>query len=122
MAHCGVVWIDKAACAGSDPALFDHARYPQALAALGFCMRCTVRQECLAAVRPGRSFFDGVCGGVVWRNGYRVRPDNTSRGDRNDGEFLPGMEDHWERVPVPASRVVRHPSRGRPEHEQCCLW
>jgi hypothetical protein len=33
-------------------------------------------------VRPSKSFYDGVAGGVVWRNGYVVRKDNSTREDR----------------------------------------
>jgi hypothetical protein len=75
-------WIHSAACAGSDPIMFDHYMYPQAIAALTICGTCKFTVECVEWVKPNKSFFDGVAGGVVWRNGYRVRPDNTTREDR----------------------------------------
>jgi hypothetical protein len=72
--------LRDAACIGHDPALFDITEYPRALAALAVCGTCTIKVQCLAVVRPGPSWFDGVAGGIVWRNGYQVRRDNTSRG------------------------------------------
>lgn len=71
-----------AACLGHDPRLFDATAYPQAHAAIAVCAMCRIHDECLAVVRPGPSWFDGVAGGIVWRNGYKVRRDNTSRGDK----------------------------------------
>lgn len=69
----------NAACAGEDPALFDQRRYPEALPALAICATCDSTALCLTIVRPQRSKFDGVAGGKVWRNGYQVRRDNTTR-------------------------------------------
>ncbi len=80
-----------AACIGHNPTLFDATEYPQALAALAVCGTCTIKVECLAVVRPGPSWFDGVAGGLVWRNGYQVRRNNTSRGRSrlgDDGESV----------------------------------
>lgn len=71
-----------ARCLGHDPRYWDATEYPQALAALAICEPCTVKVECLQTVRPGPSWFDGVAGGIVFRNGYQVRRDNRSRGDR----------------------------------------
>ena len=70
-----------AECNGENPVLFDAHRYPEAWAALTICAKCRVTQECIEYVRPSKSHFDGVCGGVVWRNGYRVRLDNSTRED-----------------------------------------
>lgn len=70
------------ACTGQDPALFDHNRFPEARAALAFCGICPLPEECIQIVRPQKSSFDGVAGNVVWRNGYRVRHDNSTREDR----------------------------------------
>ena len=75
-------WLERAACANIDPALFDHFVFPQAASAISVCNRCTVIEQCMNWVRPSKSYFDGVAAGVVWRNGYRVRPDNTTREDR----------------------------------------
>jgi|JI10StandDraft_1071094.scaffolds.fasta_scaffold112397_7 hypothetical protein len=73
---------ERAACAEEDPALFDQHRYPEVERALSVCSTCGVTEECLTIVRPQRSSFDGVAGGQVWRNGYRVRRDNSTREDR----------------------------------------
>ena len=37
--------------------------------ALQVCAPCTVKEWCLAEVRPAESHFDGVAGGVAWING-----------------------------------------------------
>lgn len=74
--------VDDAACNGADPRLFDVFTYPEALPALAYCAMCFVHDACLEVVRPQRSHFDGVAGKVVWRNGYRVRSNNTTREDR----------------------------------------
>lgn len=75
-------WLQRAACAGEDPALFDYYVFPEAREALRICGNCRFVEECLTWVRPNKSFYDGVAAGIVWRNGYRVRPDNTTREDR----------------------------------------
>lgn len=77
--------LGLAACAGADPRLFDAHTFPEADEALEFCRGCVVVLECVSWVRPNRSFFDGVCGGMVWRNGYKVRADNSTREDRLRG-------------------------------------
>lgn len=75
-------WLQQAACSGEDSVLFDHYVFPEAREALRICGNCLFVQECLMWVRPNKSFYDGVAAGIVWRNGYRVRPDNTTREDR----------------------------------------
>jgi len=77
-----VKWLQQASCSGEDPVLFDHYVFPEAREALRICGNCLFVQECLTWVRPNKSFYDGVAAGIVWRNGYRVRPDNTTREDR----------------------------------------
>lgn len=74
--------LSDAACVGADPGLFDDTTYPRALSGLGYCEVCPVIDLCMDTVRPSRSGFDGVAAGVVWRNGYRVRRDNSTREDR----------------------------------------
>lgn len=74
--------LSKAACLETDPRIFDHYVYPEAREALTVCSRCTVVAACMNWVRPSKSYFDGVAAGIVWRNGYRVRPDNSTREDR----------------------------------------
>lgn len=75
-------WLSLAACVGEKPALFDHVTYPEASEALRICGHCRYTSECMELVRPSKSSFDGIAAGVVWRNGYRVRPDNSTREDR----------------------------------------
>ena len=75
-------WLELASCTGEDPALFDHYTFPEASEALRICSHCRVVQECMDWVRPSKSFYDGVAAAVVWRNGYRVRGDNSTREDR----------------------------------------
>lgn len=70
------------ACAEQDPALFEATTYPAARKALAWCAVCPATEDCLTIVRPQRTWFDGVAGGIVWRNGYRVRGDNTTREER----------------------------------------
>lgn len=74
--------LREAACIGSNPVIFDEYRYPNAALGVEICKRCLVTVECLEYVRPQKSSFDGVAGGLVWRNGYRVRSDNSTREDR----------------------------------------
>ena len=71
-----------AACVGADPRLFDSTTFPGADLALHYCGHCPVVALCLDIVRPSKSHFDGVAGGIVWRNGYKVRSDNSTREDR----------------------------------------
>lgn len=74
--------LSAAACSGADPGYFDSTTYPQAWMALSYCAVCTVTELCIQVVRPSKSSFDGVAGGIVWRNGYKVRKDNSTREDR----------------------------------------
>lgn len=74
--------LSAAACLGVEPAVFDEYKFPEAHLALWFCQKCPIVETCMDVVRPSKSHFDGVAGGIVWRNGYRVRPDNSTREDR----------------------------------------
>jgi hypothetical protein len=65
-------WRLAAACADLPARTVFATRAKQAGPALRRCPRCPVRTECLAAVDPERSWFDGVCGGLLWRNGRAV--------------------------------------------------
>ena len=75
-------WMSQAACVGESPDLFDAFTFPAADEAVRICGNCRVIDECMSWVRPNKSFFDGVAAAVVWSNGYRVRPDNSTREDR----------------------------------------
>ncbi|MBB4948518.1 WhiB family redox-sensing transcriptional regulator [Kitasatospora gansuensis] len=61
-----------AACTGLPGGTVFATRYAQALPALLACGRCPLRAECEAAVDPANSWFDGVCGGRLWRNGRPI--------------------------------------------------
>lgn len=65
------VALEYAACAGVNPRLFDETTYPQAWNALKVCSSCPRRTQwaCLKKIEPHRTWFDGVAGGMVWRNG-----------------------------------------------------
>lgn len=87
-------WLPLTACSGEDPALFDHFTFPAASEALRICSNCRFVAECMDWVRPSKSFFDGVAAGVVWRNGYRVRGDNSTREDKIISRRMGIGEDH----------------------------
>lgn len=70
------ILMQKAACSGADPQLFDNTEGPQVWQALYYCERCPVSKECDEVVRPRKSFFDGVAANKVWRNGDRIWPDS----------------------------------------------
>lgn len=74
--------LSLAACRNLSASVFDAYTFPAAQRALDVCARCTIVETCLDWVRPQKSFFDGVAGGIVWRNGYKVRRDNSTREDR----------------------------------------
>ena len=58
-----------AACVGANPRLFDQTDVLRATYALAHCRDCRIPDLCLAVVRPETSHYDGVAGGIVWRNG-----------------------------------------------------
>lgn len=86
--------LSAAACSGADPGVFDDTTFPNALLALSYCETCKITELCVQIVRPSKSSFDGVAGGIVWRNGYKVRRDNSTREDRlrkgNGAESIQG--------------------------------
>lgn len=58
----------KPSCEDEEPSLFDNEfTFGMALA---ICAECPVREWCLNRVDPAGSWFDGVAGGVVWREGF----------------------------------------------------
>lgn len=62
-------FIDQAPCRDSDPWLFDQSQIDLAQPALAYCRACPFWESCEILVEPRSSYFDGVCGGKVWRNG-----------------------------------------------------
>jgi hypothetical protein len=70
----------QAACRSADPTLFDaNAWTPEARVALRYCLECPVQLLCLTVVVTPASFYDGVAGGMVWRNGRPVRPPRKEK-------------------------------------------
>ncbi|MFG2178941.1 WhiB family transcriptional regulator [Streptomyces abikoensis] len=68
-----VDWRSHAACVGLPDAAVFARRPKDALPALRACAGCPVARYCLEAVAPRESWFDGVCGGRLWRNGKEAR-------------------------------------------------
>lgn len=62
-------FLDEAPCRNSDPWLFDQHQIDLAQPALQICKSCPFWENCDEWVSPRANFFDGVCGGKVWRNG-----------------------------------------------------
>ncbi|MFJ8022036.1 hypothetical protein [Streptomyces sp. NPDC096311] len=65
-------WRRAAACAD----LPEHSvftRIPsEAEPVLRACNQCPIRHECETVVDPAHTWFDGVSGGRLWRNGREV--------------------------------------------------
>lgn len=66
--------LDRAACKGANPALFDAVAGDRVFDALSYCERCPVIEACCDYVQPSRSYFDGVAAGRLWRNGRETEP------------------------------------------------
>ncbi|GGR73546.1 hypothetical protein GCM10010252_10140 [Streptomyces aureoverticillatus] len=65
-------WRRSAACAQL-PQHSVFTRVPsEAAEVLRACNQCPIRKECEAVVNPARTWFDGVSGGRLWRNGREV--------------------------------------------------
>ncbi|MFJ8821647.1 WhiB family transcriptional regulator [Streptomyces sp. NPDC102467] len=71
-------WQTAAACAGLPPEVVFAKKPKEAAPALRACASCTVRARCEQAVAPADSWFDGVCGGRLWRRGRPVTPRGGS--------------------------------------------
>ncbi|MEU0597686.1 WhiB family transcriptional regulator [Streptomyces sp. NPDC006393] len=65
-------WQSAAACAGLPPRIVFSKKVKEAAPALRACAGCTVRRHCEEAVAPADNWFDGVCGGRLWRSGRPV--------------------------------------------------
>jgi WhiB family redox-sensing transcriptional regulator len=65
-------WQSAAACAGLSPRVVFSKKAKEAAPALRACAGCTVRRACEEAVAPAENWFDGVCGGRLWRSGRPV--------------------------------------------------
>ena len=51
--------------------------------ALALCLDCPFTRECLARVQPRESYYDGVAGGHLWRNGACVTAPGIGRPRHN---------------------------------------
>ncbi|MFJ8106774.1 hypothetical protein [Streptomyces sp. NPDC096132] len=65
-------WQSAAACAGLPAHVVFSKKPKQAAPALRACGVCRVRRACEETVAPAESWFDGVCGGRLWRSGRPV--------------------------------------------------
>lgn len=66
--------LERAACKGADPSLFDATSGEEVFDALSYCERCPVTGPCQDWVKPARSYFDGVAAGRLWRHGSETDP------------------------------------------------
>lgn len=73
----------RARCIGQDPLLFDiEEAYPLAF---DLCDACPVQLWCLETVNPAASWYDGVVGGLVWKDGaLRPRKDHIPTAAQKD--------------------------------------
>ena len=64
----------EAACVGKPPYLFDVTEYWNLISdlALNMCCICPVKEDCLIVVNPTESYYDGIAGGMIFKNGEIV--------------------------------------------------
>ncbi|MFD4558158.1 WhiB family transcriptional regulator [Streptomyces sp. NPDC058469] len=65
-------WQTAAACAGLPPKAVFSKKVKEAAPVLRACARCPVRRDCERIVAPADNWFDGVCGGRLYRSGRPV--------------------------------------------------
>lgn len=66
--------LDDAACRGLPPQVFDGKTHEDVNAALATCHGCRCKRACNLWMRPGRTFYDGIAAGRLWRDGKAVEP------------------------------------------------
>ena len=64
--------VPTAACAGLPPKAVFSKKVKEAAPVLRACTRCAVRRDCERIVAPADNWFDGVCGGRLYRSGRVV--------------------------------------------------
>lgn len=77
--------LTEAACANEDPFLFDAVTWDEARPALTFCRVCPITEICKEEVltkKPQSTAFDGVAGGLVWRNGKTVEKSTYTQKEK----------------------------------------
>lgn len=69
----------EARCNGKESYLFDQTEHGNLITdlALGICAMCTVQEDCLLIVNPADSLYDGIAGGIVFKNGKIVERNQT---------------------------------------------
>ena len=65
-------WRREAACASLPQRSVFTRVLSEAQPVLRACNHCPIRKECEAVVDPAHTWFDGVSGGRLWRNGREV--------------------------------------------------
>jgi len=101
-------FLDRAACQDANPILFDQHWFPVAYQALEVCSRCPVRRECVDYLDPANNYYSGVCGGMVWSRGNRVRPNGKQQviRDRKHMHELAVHRETLETLAVAAGTIV----------------
>ncbi|MEC4016411.1 WhiB family transcriptional regulator [Streptomyces sp. H27-D2] len=80
-------WRMSAACADLPPRSVFTTLPSEAGSALRACNQCPVRKQCEAVVAPAKTWFDGVSGGRLWRNGREVAVSRPDDADGADGAY-----------------------------------
>lgn len=62
-------FVKDAPCRETDSWLFDQTNLDLAMPGLNVCKGCPFWQNCEDLVQPKTSYYDGICGGKVWKNG-----------------------------------------------------
>ncbi|WP_328670528.1 WhiB family transcriptional regulator [Streptomyces sp. NBC_00328] len=65
-------WRRAAACGNLPQHYVFTRKLSDAEHTLRACNQCPIRRECEAVVDPSHTWFDGVSGGRLWRNGREV--------------------------------------------------
>ncbi|MEW1647707.1 WhiB family transcriptional regulator [Streptomyces sp. NPDC091219] len=65
-------WRSAAACSGLPSQAVFSKKVKEAAPVLRACARCPVRRHCERIVAPADNWFDGVCGGRLYRSGRPV--------------------------------------------------
>ncbi|MGI5457058.1 WhiB family transcriptional regulator [Streptomyces sp. CA-249302] len=85
-------WQAVAACVGLPPEVVFSKKIREAAPALRACADCPVQRACEEVVAPAGNWFDGVCGGRLWRRGRPVEVPaellRITRGPRGGGSVV----------------------------------
>jgi len=71
----------EANCIDKPARYFDETEYDSIIAeaALSICSECKVQEECLLVVNPSNSFYDGIVGGIIFKNGKIQKKEKRVR-------------------------------------------